>query len=92
MANEENEKHKDVISEMRIFKCRNLATNKLENCPVIQGYLADRLEAAHKREIDAKDAEESERLSRIYNIVIDSNEENWRDCMSRIEAITREVI
>lgn len=41
-----NETIADIIAEMRIFKCRNLETGKLEVCDVIANYLADRLEAA----------------------------------------------
>lgn len=41
----------DIIAEMRIFKCRNLETGELELCNAIANYFADRLEAAHKREL-----------------------------------------
>ena len=36
----------DIITEMRIFKCRNLETGELESCKAIANYLADRLEDA----------------------------------------------
>ena len=49
MANQETVA--DIIAEMRIFKCRNLETGKLEVCNATANYFADRLEAAHKREI-----------------------------------------
>lgn len=41
----------DIIGEMRIFKCRNLSTDKLDDCTVIQQYLARRLVAAYDRDI-----------------------------------------
>ena len=41
----------DIIAEMRIFKCRNLETGELELCNAIANHLADRLEAARKREL-----------------------------------------
>ena len=41
----------DIIAEMRIFKCRNLETGKLELCNAIANYFADRLDTAHKREM-----------------------------------------
>ena len=49
----ENETITDIIAEMRIFKCRDLSTGELEECTAISKYLADRLDAAHKRELDA---------------------------------------
>jgi hypothetical protein len=49
----ENETIADIIAEMRIFKCRNLETGELELCNAIANHLADRLDAAHKREVDA---------------------------------------
>ena len=49
----ENETITDIIAEMRIFKCRDLSTGELEECTAISKYLADRLDAAHKREVDA---------------------------------------
>ena len=49
----EQNSHAEIIAEMRIFKCRNLETGELELCNAIANYLADRLEAAHKREVDA---------------------------------------
>ena len=51
--NERRETHAAVIAEMRIFKCRNLETGELEPCNAVANYFADRLEAAHEREIAA---------------------------------------
>lgn len=51
MASEnETESLETVLKEMHIFKCRNLKTNKLEDCTVIQAYLANLIEAAVKLE------------------------------------------
>lgn len=86
----EGETFSDVANGVEGFKCAGYV--HASRVLYIVKDIGKRFTAAHKREIDAKDAEESERLSRIFNIVMDSNEENWRDCMSRIEAITREVI
>ena len=44
--------HAEIIAEMRIYKCRDLQTGELETCNSIANYLADRLNAAHKRELD----------------------------------------
>lgn len=46
------ETHAAVIDEMHGFKCHNLATGELEECTCISKYLANRLEAAHMREIE----------------------------------------
>lgn len=51
--NEKQETVADIVAEMRIFKCRNLETGELELCNSIANYLADRIEAAHKREIES---------------------------------------
>lgn len=51
MSAEKVETFAEVIAEMRIFKCRNLATGELEGCPTTRGYFADRAEAAHKRDV-----------------------------------------
>lgn len=48
----ENETVAEIVSEMRIFKCRNLASGELENCVTTQHYFADRIEAAHRREVE----------------------------------------
>ena len=48
---EKQETVADILAEMRIFKCRNLETGELELCNSIANYLADRIEAAHKREV-----------------------------------------
>ena len=47
----------DIIAEMRIFKCCNLETGELELCSAIANYLADRLDAAYKREKAAIEAD-----------------------------------
>lgn len=41
----------DIVAEMRIFKCRNPETGEVKLCSAIANYLADRIEAAHKREV-----------------------------------------
>lgn len=51
MASENETVVADIVKEMRIFKCRNLASGELENCVTTQHYFADRIEAAHRREI-----------------------------------------
>lgn len=78
----ENETHDDIIAEMRIFKCRNLKTLELENCESIQQYLANRLVAAHKREVDAlkervKQLEEENELQgeKITGLLKNANKE-----------------
>ena len=48
---QQQETIEDIIAEMRIFKCRNLETGKLELCNAIANYFADRLDTAHKREM-----------------------------------------
>lgn len=50
---ERNETIADIVAEVRIFKCHNLSTGKLEVCSAIANFFADRIEAAHKREVDA---------------------------------------
>ena len=89
-AANEGETFSDVAKVVDDFKCAGYI--HASRVLYIVKDIGKRFAAAHKREIDEKDDEESERLSRIFNIVIDSNEENWSDCMSRIEEITREVI
>lgn len=49
-AHEKAETLADVLAEMRIFRCRDLSTRKLEVCNAIANYFADRIEAAAKRE------------------------------------------
>ena len=41
----------DIVDDMRIFKCRNLETGEVKLCSAIANYLADRIEAAKKREV-----------------------------------------
>lgn len=48
---EKQETIADIEAEMRIFKCRNLETGELEECNAIAKYFANRIEAAHKREV-----------------------------------------
>lgn len=53
----ESEAVAEILSEMRIFKCRNLASGELERCVITQHYFADRIEAANRREVSKlKDA------------------------------------
>jgi len=81
----EHETHAEIIAEMRIFKCRDLSTGKLEVCNSIANYLADRLEAAHRREASAlqrivRDAIIS--YSELYDTA--PNDDAERELMERV--------
>ena len=80
----------DIIAEMRIFKCRNLETGELELCNSIANYLADRLEAAQKREQNAKKdiiiTANGDALMNAYN-ALDEADGIIRRSMNRIESI-----
>lgn len=52
----------------------------------------DEIEKWHNEEIKQREEAESDRLLKIYNVANESNAVNWRDCMSVIQEITREVI
>lgn len=46
---EKQETIADILAEMRIFKCRDLLTGKLDVCTAVAHYFANRIEAAFKR-------------------------------------------
>lgn len=53
----QEESFEDILKEMRIFKCRDLSTGKLEVCSVIASYFANRLQEERKRMIAAHNYE-----------------------------------
>ena len=69
----EHETIADIIAEMRIFKCRNLQTGELELCNAIANYFANRLEAAHKREVDKLNS-----VIQAQRSAFDAEQDRWR--------------
>lgn len=79
----------DIVTEMRDFKCRNLETGEIEECSFIANYLSDRIEAAHKREVEAITAklEEARHCWKVWSERADELKNNCDEQYAKLKSI-----